>query len=167
MRVAVLMGSDSDLSVMQPAIDVLKEFGIEHEVKVCSAHRTPDAAAEFARTAAERGVSVIIAGAGAAAHLPGVLAAYTTLPVIGVPIDASPLNGLDSLYSMVQMPSGVPVATVGINASKNAAILAAQMLALSDEGVSKRLEEHKEQLAAGVEERERKIGFLARMRESD
>jgi phosphoribosylaminoimidazole carboxylase PurE protein len=161
MRVAVLMGSDSDLGVMQPAIDLLREFGIEHEVRVCSAHRTPEAAAEFAQRAAEGGVGVIIAGAGGAAHLPGVLAAYTTLPVVGVPIDASPLSGIDSLYSMVQMPSGVPVATVGINAAKNAAILAAQMLALSDPELRRRLQEYKERLAAGVEEKTRKIGFLA------
>lgn len=137
--VGILMGSDSDLEIMRGAADALKEMGIAYEATVCSAHRTPDAAAEFARTAAERGLKVIIAGAGQAAHLPGVLAAFTTLPVIGVPIDASPLRGVDALYAIVQMPPGIPVATVGINNARNAGLLAAEMLALSDPELATRL----------------------------
>lgn len=137
--VGILMGSDSDLEIMRGAVDALKEMGIAYEATVCSAHRTPDAAAEYARTAAERGLKVIIAGAGQAAHLPGVLAAFTTLPVIGVPIDASPLRGVDALYAIVQMPPGIPVATVGINNARNAGLLAAEMLALSDPELATRL----------------------------
>lgn len=137
--VGILMGSDSDLEIMRGAADALKEMGIAYEATVCSAHRTPDAAAEYARTAAERGLKVIIAGAGQAAHLPGVLAAFTTLPVIGVPIDASPLRGVDALYAIVQMPPGIPVATVGINNARNAGLLAAEMLALSDPELATRL----------------------------
>lgn len=145
--VGILMGSDSDLPVMEKAYGPLKEFGIEYEVNVISAHRTPDMIAEYGRTAKERGLKVIIAGAGGAAHLPGVTAAFTTLPVIGIPVQSKALNGMDSLLSIVQMPSGVPVATVAIDGAKNAGILAAQIIATGDESLSKKLEQFKEKLA--------------------
>ena len=132
MRVGVVMGSDSDLDVMRSASDTLAELGVAHEVRIVSAHRTPDEMLAYARAARQRGLQVIIAGAGGAAHLPGMLAAATTLPVIGVPVPLRHLDGLDSLLSMVQMPAGVPVATVAIGAARNAALLAARMLALSD-----------------------------------
>jgi len=141
------MGSDSDLEVMRPAIKTLAEFGIEYEAHVISAHRTPDRAASFAREAKEKGFGVIIAAAGKAAHLAGVLAAHTTLPVIGVPVKSSTLDGLDALLSTVQMPAGVPVATVAIDGAANAAILAAQMLALSDRALAEKLAAHKKRLA--------------------
>ena len=131
-RVAVLMGSDSDWSVMQAAAEALSEFGIETEVEVVSAHRTPDKLISYGREAAGRGIGVIIAGAGGAAHLPGMLAAVTTLPVIGVPVPLAKLDGLDSLLSIVQMPAGVPVATVSIGGGRNAGILAARILSVSD-----------------------------------
>ena len=131
-KVAIVMGSDSDLGVMQKCANKLAEFGIEHEVRIMSAHRTPMAAFNYAHNAKENGFGVIIAAAGKAAHLAGVLAAHTTLPVIGVPIKSSTLDGLDSLLSTVQMPSGIPVATVAIDGAANAALLAVQMLALSD-----------------------------------
>ncbi len=129
MKVAMIMGSNSDWPVLEPAEKVLKEFGIEVEVVVASAHRTPELVKEFASGARDRGVEAIIAAAGAAAHLGGVIAAYTTLPVIGIPINATPLNGMDSLLSFVQMPSGIPVATMAINGAKNAAIFAVEILA--------------------------------------
>ncbi len=129
-KVAVIMGSKSDWDVMKDAVEVLKEFGVEVEVKVVSAHRTPDFMAEFAKTAHERGIEVIIAGAGGAAHLPGMTASYTHLPVIGVPVPSKHLNGLDSLLSIVQMPYGVPVATVAIGNAKNAALLAIRILSI-------------------------------------
>ena len=144
------MGSDSDFPIVSPAIKRLKSFGIPVEVRVMSAHRTPDAAAEFSKNAKAEGFGVIIAAAGKAAHLGGVLAAYTTLPVIGVPVKSSTLDGLDALLSMVQMPSGVPVATVAIDGADNAAILAAQMLALSDEGLAAQLAAMKKTMADGV-----------------
>ena len=134
------MGSTSDYEVMSGAVDMLSELGIEFEKRVVSAHRTPDLMYEYARTARERGISVIIAGAGGAAHLPGMVAAMTTLPVIGVPVKSRALNGLDSLLSIVQMPGGVPVATVAINGAKNAALIAASILALRDSGIASRLE---------------------------
>lgn len=149
-KVAVIMGSDSDFPVLAPAIKRLKGFGIPVEVRVMSAHRTPDAAAEFSKTARENGFGVIIAAAGKAAHLAGVLAAHTTLPVIGVPVKSSTLDGLDALLSTVQMPSGIPVATVAIDGADNAAILACQMLALSDEGLAGQLSQMKEDMVAGV-----------------
>ncbi|RFA08422.1 5-(carboxyamino)imidazole ribonucleotide mutase [Subtercola boreus] len=127
--VGVVMGSDSDFSVMQAAVEVLKDFGVAHEVQVVSAHRTPEKMIEYGRTARERGLSVIIAGAGGAAHLPGMLAAVTTLPVIGVPVPLARLDGMDSLLSIVQMPAGIPVATVSIGGATNAALLAVQILA--------------------------------------
>jgi 5-(carboxyamino)imidazole ribonucleotide mutase len=146
-QVGILMGSDSDLSIMEKAFEPLKEFGIEYEVSVISAHRTPDMIAEYGKTAKERGLKVIIAGAGGAAHLPGVTAAFTTLPVIGIPVQSKALNGMDSLLSIVQMPSGVPVATVAIDGAKNAAILAAQIIATGDESVAEKLIEYKKKLA--------------------
>lgn len=129
MKVAIIMGSNSDWPVLEPAEKVLKDFGVEVEVAVASAHRTPELVKEFAAGARDRGVEAIIAAAGAAAHLGGVIAAYTTLPVIGIPINATPLNGMDSLLSFVQMPSGIPVATMAINGAKNAAIFAVEILA--------------------------------------
>jgi phosphoribosylaminoimidazole carboxylase PurE protein len=155
--VGIVMGSDSDAAIMKGAADALRELGVSYEATVASAHRTPERAAEWARTAADRGVKVIIAGAGQAAHLPGVLAAFTTLPIIGVPIDASPLNGVDALYAIVQMPPGIPVATVGINNARNAGLLAAQMLALSDEALAGRLREMRVQMAAKVAEKAAKV----------
>lgn len=134
------MGSTSDYEVMSGAVDMLSELGIEFEKRVVSAHRTPDLMYEYAKTARDRGISVIIAGAGGAAHLPGMVAAMTTLPVIGVPVKSRALNGLDSLLSIVQMPGGVPVATVAINGAKNAALIAASILALQDSGIASRLE---------------------------
>lgn len=130
--VGVIMGSDSDLPTMREAIDVLREFDVAHEVKVVSAHRTPQDMAEYGTTAHQRGLKVIIAGAGGAAHLPGMVAAYTPLPVIGVPVKSSALSGLDSLLSIVQMPNGVPVATVAIGKARNAGLLAVQILGASD-----------------------------------
>ena len=129
MKVAIIMGSNSDWPVLEPAEKTLKEFGVEVEVVVASAHRTPELVKEFAAGARDRGVEAIIAAAGAAAHLGGVIASYTTLPVIGIPINATPLNGMDSLLSLVQMPSGIPVATMAINGAKNAAIFAVEILA--------------------------------------
>lgn len=151
------MGSDNDFEIMEKAYEVLKEFGVESEVIVASAHRTPYRALKYAEEAKDRGIKVIIAGAGAAAHLGGVLAAVTTLPVIGVPIDATPLKGVDSLYSIVQMPSGVPVASVAINGAKNAGILALQILALSDKGIEGKLIEFKEKMAQEVMEKSEKV----------
>ncbi len=156
-KVAVIMGSDSDLSVMKDAVDKLKQFGIPYEVHVISAHRTPAAAEQFASTAAEKGFGVIIAGAGKAAHLGGVLAAYTTLPVIGVPIKTSMMGGLDSLLSIVQMPSGIPVATVGVNGAANAGILAAQMLALEEPSLVQKLADFKAEMARQVAEKDAKL----------
>ena len=139
--VAIVYGSKSDDKVMQGACDILDEFGVTYEREVYSAHRQPDATAEFARGAESRGVKVIIAGAGLAAALPGVVAAHTTLPVIGVPIAGGPLNGVDALYAIVQMPKGIPVATVGISNAKNASLLAIQILALNDEILAGKLKE--------------------------
>ena len=156
-KVAVVMGSDSDLSTMQPCLDRLRAFSIPFEVRILSAHRTPTAAEQFAFTAKEEGFGVIIAAAGKAAHLAGVIAAYTILPVIGVPIKTSMMGGLDSLLSMVQMPKGVPVACVAVDGAENAAILAAQMLALSDEALSDRLVQFKAGMAAEVEAKDHKI----------
>lgn len=156
--VAIVMGSDSDLEIMREAAKALDDFGIPYEIDVTSAHRSPERTAEFARSAAQRGIKVIIAGAGGAAHLAGVIAAETTLPVIGVPIP-SVLNGLDSLLSTVQMPAGIPVATVAIGkaGAANAGILAAQILALSDAHLAEKMTAHKQKLARGVEEKSRKL----------
>ena len=144
------MGSDSDFPTVAPAIKRLKSFGIPVEVRVMSAHRTPDAAAEFSKNAKTEGYGVIIAAAGKAAHLAGVLAAHTTLPVIGIPVKSSTLDGLDALLATVQMPSGIPVATVAIDGADNAAILAAQMLALSDDAIASQLEQMKVDMEKGV-----------------
>jgi 5-(carboxyamino)imidazole ribonucleotide mutase len=145
--VGILMGSDSDWPTMKQAADVLAGFGIPSEARVISAHRTPHDLEAYANDAIQRGLRVIIAGAGGAAHLPGVTAAFTILPVIGVPIEGKTLNGLDSLLSIVQMPPGVPVATVGVGAARNAGLLAVQILAVADEHLQKRLAEFKQQLA--------------------
>ena len=157
--VAIVMGSDSDLEIMREAGKALEEFGIAYEMDVTSAHRSPARTSKFAREAAARGIKVIIAGAGGAAHLAGVIAAETTLPVIGVPIASSSLGGLDSLLATVQMPAGIPVATVAVGkaGATNAGILAAQMLALSDPEVGRKMAVHKEKLARGVEEKSRKL----------
>jgi len=158
-RVSIVMGSDSDLDIMRESAKALEEFGIEYEMDVTSAHRSPERTAEYARKAAARGIRVIIAGAGGAAHLAGVIAAHTTLPVIGVPIPSTSLQGMDSLLSTVQMPAGIPVATVAIGkpGATNAGILAAQMIALADESIAKKLHAHKEKLARGVEEKSKKL----------
>ncbi len=156
-KVLVVMGSDSDLKVMQGTIDELKNFEIPFEVRIASAHRTPALAEDLAKNARERGVGVIIAAAGKAAHLAGVLAAYTTLPVIAVPIKSSTLDGLDSLLSMVQMPKGIPVATMAIDGANNAGIYAAQILALSDDALSARLEQFKTQMAEKVAKKDEEI----------
>jgi len=158
-QVSIVMGSDSDLEIMREAGKALEGFGIEYEIDVTSAHRSPDRSAEFARKAASRGIRVIIAGAGGAAHLAGVIAAHTILPVIGVPIPSTSLNGMDSLLSTVQMPAGIPVATVAIGkpGATNAGILAAQIIAVADAGVAKKLDAHKEKLAKGVEEKSKKL----------
>ena len=157
--VGIIMGSDSDLAVMQEAAKVLKQFEIPYEIGVYSAHRSPHRTLEYVRSARERGLKVIIAGAGSSAHLAGVTAAETTLPVIGIPIDSSPLSGLDSLLSTVQMPPGVPVATMGVGNSgaTNAAVFAVQILALGDERLARRLAEYKDQLEKSVAEKSRKV----------
>ncbi|CAG1066861.1 5-(carboxyamino)imidazole ribonucleotide mutase [uncultured bacterium] len=157
--VGILMGSDSDLPVMEEAAKVLKEFGIPYEMTVSSAHRTPKRTSEYARGAEERGIRVIIAGAGSAAHLAGFIAAETTLPVIGVPIDSSPLKGLDSLLSTVQMPGGVPVASMAIGkaGAKNAGLFAAQILAVSNPKLGALLKGHREEMARQVEAKAEKL----------
>ena len=150
LKVAVIMGSDSDLPVVKPCLDNLKKFAIPYEVRIMSAHRTPAVASEFAANARANGFGVIIAAAGKAAHLAGVIAGHTTLPVIGIPVKSSTLDGLDSLLSVVQMPSGVPVATVAIDGAANAGILAAQILSLNDMKLADMLVEYKEKMAADV-----------------
>ena len=145
-KVGIIMGSDSDLPVMQAAADQLSEFGIAYEMTIVSAHRTPQRLYEYSQTAIERGLKVIIAGAGGAAHLPGMVAAITSLPVIGVPVKSSALSGEDSLLSIVQMPPGVPVATVAINGAKNAGILAAQILGTADNAIAKLVADYKQSL---------------------
>ena len=157
-KVGVIMGSDSDLPVMEGAIEMLKQFQIPFEVDVVSAHRTPDKMVSYAREAHERGLKVIIAGAGGAAHLPGMVASLTPLPVIGVPIKSSnSIDGWDSILSILQMPNGIPVATVALNASKNAGILATRILGQSDEAVQARLITYMEELKGKVEEKARKV----------
>ena len=155
--VGIVMGSDSDLLKMQECAAVLTEFGVPSEMRILSAHRVPDDLAEYARTARQRGLKVIVAGAGLAAHLPGVLAAYATLPVIGVPLAVGALNGLDALYAMVQMPPGVPVATVAIGGSRNAGLLAVQILATADPDLAARLENHKGEMAEAVRCKDRAL----------
>lgn len=158
-RVGIVMGSASDLEVLQETLNMLDRFGIGYEVIVASAHRTPERARKYAREAERRGIRVLIAGAGGAAALPGFLASVSNLPVIGIPINSTSLNGLDSLLSMAQMPRGVPVATVAVGkwGAANAAILAAQILALSDSGVKRRLEAYRRAMAAEVEEGSRRV----------
>jgi 5-(carboxyamino)imidazole ribonucleotide mutase len=148
-KVAILMGSKSDEAVMKPASDVLESFGIEYEIRISSAHRMPDKTRQFAVDAQKNGFEVIIAGAGKAAHLPGVIASYTTLPVIGVPVKTEDLGGMDSLMSIVQMPPGVPVAAVAINGAKNAGILAVQILALKYADINEKLKKYKKSLEEG------------------
>ena len=157
--VSIVMGSDSDLEIMRETGKALEELGIAYEIDVTSAHRSPDRTADYARKAAGRGIRVIVAGAGGAAHLAGVIAAHTTLPVIGVPLPSTSLQGMDSLLATVQMPAGIPVATVAIGkpGATNAGILAAQILALSDSGLAKKMAGHKEKLARGVEEKSKKL----------
>lgn len=159
-QVGIVMGSDSDLPVMKEAAEILDKFGIGHEVVIASAHRAPAKTAAYAEGAAERGLAVIIAGAGGAAHLAGVIAALTPLPVIGVPIKTSALGGLDSLYSIVQMPGGIPVATMAINGAKNAGILAVQILAVANPELRRRVQQYKENLAAEVEGKAAKLAEL-------
>lgn len=155
--VGIIMGSDSDLPTMQQAADVLQEFDVPYEIKVISAHRTPDDMADYAKTACDRGLKVIIAGAGGAAHLPGMTAAHTILPVIGVPVQTKTLNGVDSLYSIVQMPGGIPVATVAIGNAKNAGLLAAQILATNDEKLRGHLLKYREDMAQMSREKNNRL----------
>ncbi len=157
LKVAVILGSDSDLPAMEPCFRTLKRFGIPYEARVISAHRTPAQAEAFASSSQANGFGVIIAAAGKAAHLAGVLAAYTTLPVIGVPMKTSMMGGLDSLLSMVQMPSGIPVACVAVDGGGNAAILAAQMLSLEDPTLVEKLKEHKADMEQAVVEKDKKL----------
>lgn len=166
--VGIIMGSDSDLPVMQEAAKVLEEFGISHELTVVSAHRTPDRLVTYAKEAADKGLKVIIAGAGGAAHLPGMTAAMTTLPVIGVPIKTSTAAGLDSLFSVAQMPPGIPVATVAINGAKNAGIMAARIIATFDKGISKKIQGYQDRMKSDVlakAEQLEKQGFATYLQE--
>lgn len=153
----IIMGSDSDLLVMSEAAKILDEFGIGYELTIVSAHRTPDRMARYAKTASKKGIKIIIAGAGGAAHLPGMTASLTSIPVIGVPIKTKNLAGLDSLLSIVQMPAGIPVATVAINGAKNAGLLALEILAVSDRTLFKKLENYKKRLKITVEEKAKKL----------
>src|SRR5436190_16068060 len=156
--VGIIMGSDSDLSVMKPAADILQFFGIEYELTVVSAHRTPERMFDYAKTAKQRGLKVIIAGAGGAAHLPGMVASVTPLPVIGVPVKSSnSIDGWDSVLSILQMPNGVPVATVALNAAKNAGILAAEIIGSFDDAVSKKISDYKNSLNNEVIEKVKKL----------
>jgi len=156
-KAAVLMGSDSDLGVMKSCVNTLKKFGVEVEVRIISAHRTPYEAESFAKNAAVNGFGTIIAAAGKAAHLAGVLAAYTTLPVIAVPMKSSTMDGLDSLLSMVQMPAGIPVATVAIDGAVNAALLAVQILAVSDHELSVKMRQYKSDMAESVRQKDAEL----------
>lgn len=156
-KAAVIMGSDSDLPVVRKTIEVLKTFEVDFEINVISAHRTPDRAAEYAKQAEDNGFEVIIAAAGKAAHLPGVLAAFTTLPVIGIPIKSSTLDGLDSLLSIVQMPSGIPVATVAVDGAENAGLLAVQILSVKYSYLRDKLKAHKEKMKQAVMEKDKKV----------
>jgi 5-(carboxyamino)imidazole ribonucleotide mutase len=155
--VGVIMGSQSDFETMRSAVETLAEFGVPHEVRVVSAHRTPSVMTEYAESARSRGLKVIIAGAGGAAHLPGMVASMTSLPVIGVPVASKALSGVDSLYSIVQMPAGVPVATVAIGNSRNAGLLAVQMLAIADPELSAKLDEFRAKQTAAVIESDRQL----------
>jgi len=156
-KIGIIMGSDSDLPVMKKSCQILDELEVDYEVTVISAHRTPERAQEYALTAKANNIAVIIAGAGKAAHLPGVIAASTLVPVIGVPIRTSTLGGADSLYSMVQMPGGIPVATVALNGAKNAALLALQMLALSDQEILRKLKRYRDEMRQEVNQTAQKL----------
>ena len=156
-KIGIIMGSDSDLPVMKKSCQILDELEVDYEVTVISAHRTPERAQEYILTAKANNIAVIIAGAGKAAHLPGVIAASTLVPVIGVPIRTSTLGGADSLYSMVQMPGGIPVATVALNGAKNAALLALQMLALSDQEISRKLKRYRDEMRQEVNQTAQKL----------
>jgi 5-(carboxyamino)imidazole ribonucleotide mutase len=158
LKAAIVMGSDSDLGVLSAAASVLEYFSVPFEIKILSAHRTPEAALAYAAAAGKKGFGVIIAGAGGAAHLPGVLAAVTTLPVIGVPVNATALNGLDSLLSIVQMPAGIPVATVGVNAAKNAGLLAVRILAVKEKGLGIRMRSYMAEMKKAVLAKDVKLG---------
>ena len=161
-KVGIVMGSDSDMPVMAKAADVLTELGVDFDMSIISAHREPEEFFEYAKTAEEKGYKVIIAGAGKAAHLPGMCAAIFPMPVIGIPMKTSDLGGVDSLYSIVQMPSGIPVATVAINGAQNAGILAAKILATSDEGLLEKLKDYSEKLKKQVkakDERLKEVGY--------
>lgn len=155
--VGIIMGSDSDLPTMEGAIALCKDFGVPYEVAIVSAHRTPDRMVDYAKTAVDRGLKVIIAGAGGAAHLPGMVASLTSLPVIGVPVKTRHLQGVDSLYSIVQMPGGIPVATVAINNAKNAGLLAIQILATFDQEILKKVEAYRQELASSVMEKQKQL----------
>lgn len=155
--IGIIMGSDSDLPVMSEAAKVLDDFGVSYELTIVSAHRTPDRMYEYAKTAKDRGIKLIIAGAGGAAHLPGMTAAITTLPVIGVPVKTKALNGVDSLYSIVQMPGGIPVATVAINGAKNAGLLAVQILAAFDSKLHEKVKIYKDDLDKAVVDKAEKL----------
>ena len=157
MKVAVIMGSDSDWPILKPAVELLKQFGIESEVTVASAHRTPAKVRDFVLAAPDKGIGAFIIGAGAAAHLAGVVSSYTTLPVIGVPINATSLNGMDALLSTVQMPSGIPVATMAINGSKNAAIFAVEMFSIADEGLRQKLADYRAKMVQEVDKKAARV----------
>lgn len=159
-RVGIIMGSDSDLPTMQAAIAVCEEFGVPHEVAIVSAHRTPERMVEYAQTACDRGLQVIIAGAGGAAHLPGMVAALTPLPVIGVPVATRNLQGVDSLYSIVQMPAGIPVATVAIGNARNAGLLAIQILGSSDRALLEKVQQYRDSLKQMVLEKQAKLDAI-------
>ncbi len=154
------MGSDSDLPIMKEAADILDEFQISYEIKIVSAHRTPDLMYQYAKESVDRGLKVIIAGAGGAAHLPGMVASLTTLPVIGVPVQTKTLNGIDSLYSIVQMPPGIPVATVAINGAKNAGLLAAKILGISDKKIQDKVELYSKNLENTILEKSAKLNKI-------
>ncbi len=156
-KIGIVMGSDSDLKIVKKAADILETFGIEYEAVIASAHRVPSKVEEYARTAEERGIEVIIAAAGMAAHLPGVIAAQTVIPVIGLPIEGGALSGVDALYSIVQMPKGIPVATVGIGNGQNAALLALQFLAAKDSDVRDQLRDYKEQMKLEVNKKDDRL----------
>jgi len=167
--VAIIMGSDSDLAIMQDAAKVLDDFKIPYELTVVSAHRTPDRLSKYAKSAIQKGIKVVIAGAGGAAHAPGMIAAFTSLPVIGVPIKTKTMDGLDSLLSIAQMPPGIPVATVSVNGAKNAGILAAQIIGISDKAIQSKVDKYKESLKNSVVEKAEKlekIGYQKYLNES-
>lgn len=159
-QVGVVMGSDSDLPVVKAAFEILDKFAVDYEIRISSAHRVPAETAEYAATARERGLKVLLAAAGGAAHLPGVLAAYTTLPVIGIPIKSGALAGADALYAIVQMPKGIPVATVAIDGSANAALLAVEILALTDENLNRQLAAYRAEMAEGIHTKNKKLETL-------